>query len=112
MRKRKTKKGSSARGSPPPSKKLWGSLNPKEKELRVRALEVIRLMRAGSYLTIASKQVGIAPRVTKAQLRGYIYKKRGRWKAKARDRISRGLVIYERGRTTKLKTAWLSAIVN
>ena len=84
--------------SPKQSERSWGALSPKEKALRVRALEVIRLMRTGHYLTAASRQVGIDPRTAKAQLRGCIYKRRGRWKAKAKDKLDRGLVIYERGR--------------
>jgi hypothetical protein len=96
---RNIQKRSPVKGSrPSQSKKPWKSLSPKEKELRVRALEVIRMMRNGSCLTAASQQVGIDPRTAKAQLRGYLSKKRGRWKAKLRDRIERGLMLYERGR--------------
>jgi hypothetical protein len=83
--------------------KRWDQLSPADKVLCVKVLEVLRLMRNGYHLTSASRQVGIDFRTAKSRLRdyNYIYKKRGRWRARARDRISRGLVIYERG---KIKT--------
>jgi hypothetical protein len=73
-------------------------LSPAGKALRVKALEVLRLMRNKFHLTSASRQVGIGFRAAKAELKGSIYKRRGRWKAKPQDKIERGLVIYERGR--------------
>jgi hypothetical protein len=77
--------------------KHWDDLNPKWKELRVRSLAAIRSMRAGKSLTFSAKLVGISPRALKSHLGSYIYKKGHRWKARKKDRIERGMTIYERG---------------
>ena len=89
--------GSSARSSRKPTRS-WTTLSPKEKLSRRRSLEVIRLMRSGDSFTSGCRLIGIDTRAAKGELRGFIYKKRRRWKAKAKDKISRGLTIYENGR--------------
>ncbi len=76
----------------------WETLKPKEKELQVRSLEVLRSMRAGEAMTPASRRVGIDPRTLKAWLGNYIFKKGHRWKARKKDSIERGMTIYEHGK--------------
>ena len=85
-------------------KKHWDFLKLKEKETRVRALETLRQMRVGQSLTSASKLIGISPKTARLQLGAYIFKRKRRWHAKAKDTIERGLVIYERGRVTHIVT--------
>jgi hypothetical protein len=55
-------------------------------------------MRAGRSFTLSTKYAGIDPRTAKEHLHGYIHKKRGRWHARSKDKIERGLLIYTRGR--------------
>ena len=81
-----------------PYAKGWASLTPSEQTMRVRALDTIRRMKEGESLSKASKSVGISPRNAKLNLGRYIYKRRGRWKARHTDHIGRGLTIYERGK--------------
>jgi len=85
--------------------KPWSALNPAEKSSRIRALELLRYMRRGESLTFGSKQVGIDPRTAKTHLKGYIYKRNRRWKARVRDKIERGMILYE---NAKLKTIILN----
>lgn len=85
-------------------KKSWLSLSPSEKAVRMRALEALRLIRSGKSFTNAAKSTGISPKTARNQLRGTLFKRKRRWRARAQDRIERALVIYERGR---LKTVIL-----
>lgn len=86
----------SIRGSKP-FHRSWDTLTPREKALLVKVLEVKRLMIQDSSLNYASRSVGVDSRTVKVWLGKYLIKKNGRWKAEIRDRIPRGLVIYEKG---------------
>ena len=86
------------RPNKPISKKEWNNLTADQKDARKRALEVLRQMRLGRSLTAVSRVVGIDREATKAQLGKAIYKRKGRWRARQRDRIERSLNIYEDGK--------------
>jgi hypothetical protein len=68
------------------------------KAQRVRALEVLRNMRANHSLTASCKLVGMDIRAAKSQLGNAIFKKRRRYHARKTDHLERGMFIYERGR--------------
>ncbi len=78
-------------------KREWGSLSSIERIIRVRALETLRLVKSGHPLYPSSKSVGVDARTVKRALGPYLYKKKGRWKARKTDRISRSMTIYEGG---------------
>jgi len=82
--------------------KRWASLKPSEKATRVRALEALRLMKEGRSLSNASKSVGISPRTAKSQLGRVLFKRKYRWHARPKDRVERGLIIYEMGRIVQI----------
>ena len=83
-------------------RKGWLALNPSEKATRVRALEALRLVRSGRSFTNATKSTGISPRTARKELGSVLFKRKHRWHAKAKDKIERALVIYERGRPTTI----------
>lgn len=82
--------------------KRWASLTPSEKATRVRALEALRLMKEGKSLSNASKSVGISPRTAKSQLGRVLFKRKRRWHARPKDRVERGLIIYDKGRIVQI----------
>jgi hypothetical protein len=95
------------KGSPPHAKKRklkpanrpWNKLNAIEKSSRVRGLEVLRIMQQGISFTQATKYAGTDARTAKAQLGGYIFKRKRRWHATTKyDTIERGMIVYEKGK--------------
>jgi hypothetical protein len=81
------------------SRKPWLSLNPTEKATRIRSLEALRIMREGKSLAYAARYAGSDPRTIKANLKGFIFKRHGRYKPRKQDSIQRGLNIMEKGST-------------
>jgi hypothetical protein len=82
--------------------KSWNALKPAEKNARIRALSVIGDMRSGKSFSSSVKHAGTTPKVAKANLKGYIYKRRGRWHARAIDNIERSMIIYTKGKLRSL----------
>ncbi len=86
------------RSNKPIYKRAWNSLTSDQIVTRKRALEVLRQMRLGRSLTAISRAIGIDRETAKGQLGNAIYRRKGRWRARRRDRIERSLNIYEDGR--------------
>jgi hypothetical protein len=84
------------------SGKHWDALKPAEKSARIRSLSVIGDMRSGKSFSSSVKHAGTTPKVAKANLKGYIYKRRGRWHARAIDSIERSMIIYTKGKIISL----------
>ena len=78
--------------------RIWTSLSSDDQANRVRALEVLRLMRSGKSLTASSRAIGFRPKDAKIHLGRYIHKYNRRWRPSKTDKIERGLQIYERGK--------------
>lgn len=55
-------------------------------------------MRERKSLTKASKEMGLDRKAVKQHVISAIYKRKGKWKAKAFDKIQRGMNIYESGK--------------
>ena len=100
MKNTKTRKKAPKRLATPAYKRRWDSLPGEEQEARIRALEVLRLVRVGESLYSSSATLGVSPRAVRRQLGPSFYKRGHRWRATTRDRIERGLKIYEKGRIT------------
>ncbi len=81
----------------------WDSITHKQRETRLRALTALRLMRVGKSLTGATKESNIAPRTFRRHAGNTITKKKGKWKAKTSDRISRRMTIFTRGKMVDIK---------
>jgi hypothetical protein len=80
------------------SKISWGKLKPRDRSIRILALEVLDLMRDKVSLTRACKEIGLSIEIVKQHIRSAIYKRKGRWRAKRFDKIQREMKIYEKGR--------------
>ncbi|MFH1591454.1 MAG: hypothetical protein ABIC95_06015 [archaeon] len=80
------------------SRKPWSELTAKERTDRVDSLRVINQMRRkGLSLTEASKREGVDRRLVKKHVASALEKKKGTWRAKASDKIQRGMEIFTRG---------------
>jgi len=93
-----SKRKVSRKAYPKLSTRPWNRLNQQEKALRVRSLEVLRLMRKKHSFSASCKLVGADTETTKRYLVGSaIYKKKRRWHGKRADKIQRGMFTYEKG---------------
>ncbi len=77
------------------SKVGWKKL--KDKDARVSSLEILRLMRKGFSLTKTSEKSRLDVDIVKQHIFSAIFKRKGRWRAKKKDFIERGLTFYEDG---------------
>jgi len=78
--------------------KSWNELEPEEKELRERSLEVLSEARTTrKSLTKIAKQKGISPKTVLRHTNAF-KKANGRWIAKKFDKISRTMIINENGK--------------
>ncbi|MGI0012626.1 MAG: helix-turn-helix transcriptional regulator [Nitrososphaera sp.] len=82
----------------------WDTLTFRQKETRLRGLEALGLMRKGKSLTVAANETGISPSTFKRHIGKPLEKRRGRWKAKSHDRISRVMTIFSNGRRYNIET--------
>ena len=79
-------------------KKRSEKQTPEQRRIREKSLEALSLVRREKLsLRKASKRVGLAPETIRRNTNAF-RKVRGRWKAKAFDRIPRTMLIYEKGR--------------
>jgi hypothetical protein len=79
-------------------RKLWGELEPEEKEIREKSLEVLsEARRTRKSLTKISKQKGISPKTVLHHTNAF-KKINRRWVAKKFDKISRSMKINENGK--------------
>ena len=85
------------------SKRDWDALTHKQKERRLRALRALRSMREGESLTRVTKEMNISPETFRRHVGKVITKKKGRWKARKTDRISRKMTIFTKGRMMDIK---------
>lgn len=76
----------------------WSSLSSSQKAGRKLSLEVLRSMRKGNSLNLASHNVGLSIKHIKQYLGKTIYKSKGRWIARKFDIIERSMRIYSQGR--------------
>lgn len=80
-------------------------LSRRERETRIRALEVLSEARRGEgSLSRLSRERGISPRTVR-RATGAFGKREGRWLATRSDRIQRRLKTYEQGRRTEVLVA-------
>lgn len=91
--------------SKPLRKKDWDQLTQKEKETRLKALNVLRMMREGRSLTKTSKETNISAATVKRHVGNTIVKKSGKWKPRKSDKISRRMTIFTRGKMLNIKIA-------
>lgn len=96
----KRKRKHLARRKPKPlSSKPWILLNPSEKSVRIRSLEVKRHMKANNSLSHSAELAGVDYRTAKNNLKPYLHKIRGRWKLKKSiDKIQRGMILYSKAK--------------
>jgi hypothetical protein len=88
-----------------PQRVSWRFLSPREREKRVRALEVLSEARKGEgSLSKLSRARGISPRTVR-RATGAFRRTDGRWVANRSDRIERWLKTYERGARTEVLIA-------
>jgi hypothetical protein len=79
-------------------RKSWKQLEPEEKKIRVRSLEVLSEARASrKSLTKIAKQKGISPKTVLHNTNAF-KKVNRRWVAKRFDKISRSMIINEKGK--------------
>ena len=79
-------------------RKSWNELEPEEKELRQRSLDVLsEARRTKKSLTKISKQNGISPKTVLHHTNAF-KKVNRRWVVKKFDRISRSMIINENGK--------------
>ena len=85
-------------------KRRWNSLTPKQKSLRVKALEVLAEMRNSESKTLGetARKHDIKPRQVIQHTNGF-KKTNGRWAAKKWDRIERVMKINSKGREKTVK---------
>ena len=103
--KQKNHARSSSKGARPMamSHRLWVQLDSITKASRIRALETLRALREGKSLTYSAKYSGLDVRTAKAHLKGFIFKRHGRYKArKGKDTIQRGLNIFSRAKVRSI----------
>ncbi|MGI0012890.1 MAG: helix-turn-helix transcriptional regulator, partial [Nitrososphaera sp.] len=82
----------------------WDNLTFRQKETRLRALEALSLMRKGKSMTAATKDTGIIPVTFKRHVGKPLDRKKGRWRAKNHDRISRVMTIFSNGKRYNIET--------
>ena len=83
----------------------WENLTFRQREVRLRALEALNLMRKkGRPLTSSTKEIGISPDTFRRHVGNSVTKKKGRWQAKRHDRISRLMTIFSNGRRYNIET--------
>lgn len=86
----------------PPQRVPWAFLSVRERETRIRALEVLSEARRGEgSLSRLSRERGISPKTVR-RATGAFRKKGERWVATRSDRIERRLKTYERGHRTEV----------
>ncbi len=89
----------------PPHRVPWVLLSVRERETRIRALDVLSEARRGEgSLSRLSRERGISPRTVR-RATGAFRKHEGRWVATRSDRIQRRLKTYEQGRRTEVLVA-------
>lgn len=76
----------------------WSLLKPESKHQRILSLKVLSGVKEGKSLTVASREFSLNPEMVKKHIHSAIYKKKGRWVARLRDKIERQMNIYENGR--------------
>jgi hypothetical protein len=87
------------------SKVQWNRLTFRQKETRLRALEALGLMRKrGSSLYFAARQTGTTAKTIRKHIGKAVYKRKGKWKAKSHDRISRVMTIFSSGKRFNIET--------
>ncbi len=93
--------------------KRWLKLSKEERALRVKSLDVLRLIREGKSLTRASGELGLKPDTVRHNLGSVLYKCKRKWRAKKSDTLERELIIYENGRrrTVIVKGSKQAAII-
>ena len=82
----------------PLDRRAWDRLSPAQKERRKRSLMVLNIMRQGVSMAAAAKEVGIHRYTVLRHLGTALIKRGGKYYAKPKDRISRGMIINSRGR--------------
>ena len=83
-------------------KKSWSALNSKEKDLRIRSLEVVSEARnTNKSLTKIARQNGLSARTVLNHTNAF-KRVNKRWVAKKFDKISRSMIIYEKGKMTSI----------
>ena len=80
------------------SAKSWTTLTSSQKADRKASLEALRMIRAGTPLSTASRNVGLSPNKVIQHLGKNVYKSKGKWRAKVTDSIHRSMHIYSKGR--------------
>ena len=84
------------------SLRSWTELNSITKANRIRALEARRTLLEGKSLTYSARYCGLDVRTVQAHLKYFIYKHHGRYKARKRDTIQRGLNIFSHGKVRNI----------
>ena len=84
-------------------KKSWTNLNPEEKEIRVRSLEIVSEARTTKKsLSKIAKQKGISSKTVLNHTNAF-KKVNRRWVAKKFDKISRSMIINEKGKKISIE---------
>lgn len=87
----------------PVYRKPWNHLNAKQKELRIRSLEVLSEARTTKQsLTKIAKQNGISPRTVRHNTNAF-KKVNKRWVAKRSDKIPRSMIINKNGKKISIE---------
>lgn len=87
----------------PTYKKPWNELNPEEKDLRIRSLEVVTEARTtNKSLTKIARQNKISLKTVLNHTNAF-KKENRRWVAKRFDKISRSMIIYENGKMMSIE---------
>jgi hypothetical protein len=97
---------SQARGHAPTPRRAWQTAAVVESTTYRKALEVLNQVRHGASLSGASKELGIAPdTVLRYAGAGFERDSRGRWTAKAVDRLARRMRFLDRHGLTTVEPA-------
>ena len=94
-------------------RKSWSQLNPKEKELRIRSLEVLSETRTTKQsLTKIAQQKGISPKTVRHNTNAF-KKINKRWVAKRSDKIYRSMIINENGNkiSIEINDSWYASTI-
>jgi len=87
------------------SRSSWKHLTFRQKEIRLRSLEALALMRKeGKSMSAATRETGISATTFRRHVGKTISKRNGRLVAKTTDRISRMMTIFSNGRRYNIET--------
>jgi hypothetical protein len=89
----------------PLPRRSWDLLSPALQQTRKRALDTLSMIRHGSTLSAAAKEIGVHPRTVTRHLGSVLAKRGGKYRAKSTDKISRSMVIYTQGRQLSITFA-------